>query len=144
MNYPNTFLFWTSEEGLTLVSAWARLGLAENELARRMGVSTRTLRKWRRKAPALDAAALRDKAWADAAVEQAMLRRALGFSVTETTEEETASGLKTKSAEKYIPPDLSAQLAWLKLRCPDRWSEKTASAAGGVIHDIIEAVKQVE
>ena len=144
MIYPNTFLFWSSEEGLTLVSAWARQGATELELARRMGVRAATLAKWRLKSPALDAAVLRGQAWADAAVEQALLQRALGFTVTERSEEETASGLKTKSSEKYIPPDLSAQLAWLRARCPQRWGEKNSPGDSGLIKDIIEAVKQVE
>ena len=144
MNYPNTFLFWSAEEGLTLISAWARQGLSENELARRMGVRAATLARWRLKSPAMDAALLRGRAWADAAVEQSLLKKALGFTVTEVCEEESSAGIKTKTCEKYIPPDLSAQLAWLRLRCPERWGEKTTSATGGVIKEIIEAVKQVE
>jgi len=144
MSYPNTFLFWSAQEGLTLVSAWARQGLSQAELARRMGVRAATLAKWRLKSPALDAAVIHGRDWADAAVEQALLRRALGFTITEISSEETSTGTKVKSSEKYIPPDLSAQLAWLKARCPERWGEKSASSDSGVIHDIIEAVKQVE
>lgn len=144
MNYPNTFLFWSAEEGLTLIAAWARQGLGHAELARRMGVTGATLAKWRQKSPTLDAAVLRDDNWANAAVEQAMLQRALGSTVTEITEEETSSGTKLKSSQKYIPPDLSTQLAWLRLRCPERWGEKPARSESGVLKDIIEAVKQVE
>ena len=144
MIYPNTFLFWSSREGLTLVSAWARQGLSEGELARRMGVRANTLRRWRLKSPAFDAAVIRGRDWADATVEEAMLRRALGFTVTEKCEEESSTGLKVKSAEKYIPPDLSAQLAWLRIRRPEIWGEKGANADTGLVKDIIEAVKQVE
>ena len=57
-------------------------------------------------------------------VEQALLRRALGLTVTETRTEVTEKGEKTVTLEKEVPPDISAQMFWLKNRRPDRWREK--------------------
>lgn len=144
MNYPNTFLFWSAEEGLALLSAWARQGLSNAELAQKAGVRARTLLKWRQKSPAVNEAVLRGRDWANAMVENALLRRCLGYCVTETTEEETSAGIKTKTCEKHIPPDLSAQMLWLKTRCPEIWGERAAAGQDGVLHEIIEAVKSVE
>ncbi|MBQ9269964.1 MAG: hypothetical protein IJ206_10685 [Oscillospiraceae bacterium] len=57
-------------------------------------------------------------------VEQALLQRALGLTVTETRTEVTEKGEKTVRTEKELPPDLSAQVFWLKNRCPEKWREK--------------------
>lgn len=57
-------------------------------------------------------------------VEQALLRRALGVTVTETRTESSDKGEKTVTTEKQLPPDISAQMFWLKNRCPDKWRDK--------------------
>ena len=57
-------------------------------------------------------------------VEQALLQRALGLTVTETRTEVTEKGEKTVRTEKELPPDLSAQVFWLKNRCPEKWRDK--------------------
>lgn len=40
---------WLEEEGLTLLRNWARSGLSDPEIARRMGVGPGTLNRWRRR-----------------------------------------------------------------------------------------------
>ncbi len=60
----------------------------------------------------------------EAQVEQALLQRALGVTVTETRRETSEKGEKTVTTEKQLPPDISAQMFWLKNRDPDRWREK--------------------
>lgn len=144
MNYPNTFTFWCGAEGLALAACWARQGLSNAEIALRAGVRTATFLRWRQKSPALNAAVLQGRDWANAAVEGALLKRALGYTVTEVAEEDGPSGLKTKSGEKHIPGDLSAQMYWLKTRCPELWGEKSAAPRNGVVQEIIEAVKNLE
>jgi len=60
----------------------------------------------------------------EARVEQALLRRALGVTVTEKRTEYSDKGEKTVTTEKELPPDLSAQVFWLKNRCPEKWRDK--------------------
>lgn len=144
MNYPKTITFFASREGQALLEDLARQGLSAAEIAAKIGVKPHTLAAWRCKSPALDAAILRGRDWADAAVEGALLRRALGYTVEETTTEESASGLKTKVSEKHIPGDLSAQLVWLKAKRPETWGEKAAAPRNGLLSEIVEAVKAVE
>lgn len=59
-------------------------------------------------------------------VEEALLQRALGCTVTETRTETTEKGEKTVVTTKELPPDTSAQMFWLKNRCPDQWRDKPA------------------
>lgn len=58
-------------------------------------------------------------------VAQALLSRALGCTVTETrTEWSDKGGEKTVTTVKEMPPDISAQMFWLKNRCPEQWRDK--------------------
>ena len=57
-------------------------------------------------------------------VAQALLKRALGCTVTETRTEVTEKGEKTVTTVKQMPPDISAQVFWLKNRCPSEWRDK--------------------
>lgn len=66
----------------------------------------------------------------ESAVEQALLQRALGVTVTEVRREVTDKGEKTVTTEKQLPPDISAQLFWLKNRRPERWRDKPEAGSG--------------
>lgn len=57
-------------------------------------------------------------------VEEALLQRALGMTVTETRTENSDKGEKTVTVQKQLPPDISAQMFWLKNRCPELWRDK--------------------
>ena len=64
-------------------------------------------------------------------IEQALLKRALGFVQEESVTEEvidSETGMvketaKRRRVSKEVPPDVRALLFWLKNRCPGRWSE---------------------
>ena len=68
-------------------------------------------------------------------VEDALLRRALGFTQEEIYSEavvdkksgEVLEVLKRKVVKKEIPPDVRALLFWLKNRLPGRWSERNSA-----------------
>ena len=67
----------------------------------------------------------------DELVEQALLRRAVGFQVREELSEEITDRdgnvletLKHRVVFKEVPPDLRAIQFWLKNRQPERWREK--------------------
>lgn len=129
---------WLTEDGLTMIEAWAREGLTEEQIARKMGVSARTLGAWKvAHAPILQALK-RGKAPVDTKVENALLRRALGYQYEEVTEElrkdpETGEmALQvTKRVLKHVSPDVTAQIYWLKNRRPDKWRDKPADLNGG-------------
>lgn len=61
-------------------------------------------------------------------MENALLRRALGYEVEETTSEiREENGKKTKYIKKtikHVVPDTTAQIFWLKNRRPDKWRDK--------------------
>jgi len=75
-------------------------------------------------------------------VEQALLRRALGLTITERRTEITDKGEKTVTTEKQVPPDITAQMFWLKNRCPDRWREKPPEAVPAPENNLLEILRQ--
>ena len=65
----------------------------------------------------------------DIHVENALLKKALGYDYTEEVKERKHINGKpqmvvTKVVTKHVPPDTTAQIFWLKNRRPDRWKEK--------------------
>ncbi|MDE6441214.1 MAG: PBSX family phage terminase large subunit, partial [Clostridia bacterium] len=65
------------------------------------------------------------KEYVDGLVENALLKRALGYAYDETTRENREGKLvTTKIVTKQVIPDVTAQIYWLKNRRADKWREK--------------------
>lgn len=78
---------WLEPEKLILIEGWARDGLTDEQIAANMGVAYSTLRVWKDRYPALSAALKKGKEVVDRQVENALLKRALGYSYVEVTKE---------------------------------------------------------
>lgn len=115
---------WLTPDGLTLLEGWARDGLTDEQLARKMGISCGTLYAWKNKFPEISEALKKGKEVVDVEVENALLKRALGYEYTETMVEHSPDGVKRRETVKFIPPDVTAQIFWLKNRKPETWREK--------------------
>lgn len=118
---------WLENGGIMQIEAWRRDGMCASEIARRLGIGMRTLIRKRKKFPELDRAMQMCADQVDIMVENAVLKRALGFSTVEVKTVEKANGqTEVTKTEKEVPPDLSAAATWLKNRRPDRWRDKPA------------------
>lgn len=119
---------WLTEEGLTKLKGWARNGLIDEQIAHNVGVSSRTLRNWKKKFPSIDSALKRGKEVIDLEVENQLFKRAMGFEYEETkTYIEEVDGKQKKRIEKhkkYALPDTTAQIFWLKNRKPQEWRDR--------------------
>lgn len=125
------YVEWLTDDGLLRVESWARDGLIDSQIAHNMGIAYSTFRDWCGKFPALSAALKKGKAPVDLEVENALLKRALGYEYEETTTEiiENPDGTKRKHIKKVtklVLPDTLAQFFWLKNRRPDKWRDKPA------------------
>ena len=91
--------------------------------------------------PSIRAALKRGKAPVDYEVENALYKRATGYTVklkkpikVKITKRVTGKGEVTEERieyadeEQYIPPDTTAQIFWLKNRRPDKWRDKREEA----------------
>lgn len=125
--------YWLTPEGLLKLEGWARDGLTDEQIAQNIRISRDTLYAWKKRYPDISDALKRGKEVVDREVENALLKRALGYEYTETTREavrDPGSGeIKmqvTKKVTKQVVPDTTAQIFWLKNRKPDKWRDKPA------------------
>lgn len=112
---------WLEPESLILLEGWARDGLTDEQIAKKMGVNIATLYDWKKKYPEISESLKKGKEVVDTIVENALLKRALGYRYDEVTIED---GIETKRVTKEVQPDTTAQIFWLKNRRPDKWRDK--------------------
>ena len=116
---------WLETEGLTLLAGWARDGLTDEQIAGNIGINTSTRYDWKNKFPKISEALKKGKEVVDIQVENALLKRALGYDFQETrVEKSDKDGTKIVQTLKHIPADTTAQIFWLKNRRPDKWRDK--------------------
>ncbi len=113
---------------LELVEGWARNGLTNAEIAANLGVTAATLYDWQKAHPEFAQALATGREVADLLVENALFRRAVGFSYDETTREAKPNPdtgryelVVTKVVTKTVVPDVAAAMAWLTNRQPEKW-----------------------
>lgn len=125
---------WLTEEGLLKIEGWARDGLTDKQVAHNMNIAESTLHEWKKKYSVLSESLKRGKEVVDRQVENALLKRALGYEFKETTQELTEDGMKvTKVITKQQAPDTTAQIFWLKNRKPQEWRDKQETEISGHI-----------
>ena len=100
---------WIEPDGLLLIEGWARDGLTDAQIAKNMGISYSTFKEWKGKYSAISASLKRSKEVVDREVENALFKSAIGF---------------VGPDEKYYPPNITAQIFWLKNRKPAAWRDK--------------------
>ena len=125
---------WLEPEGLLKIEGWARDGQTEEQIAANIGISRKTLYEWKSKYSDICDTLKRGKEVIDRQVENALLKRALGYSYKETTRELVVNKTTgeaefkiTKVVEKEVVPDTTAQIFWLKNRKPNEWRDKRNS-----------------
>ena len=140
---------WLEPDNLLRLEAWARDGLTDEQIAHNMGINVATLYRYKKDYSNICNALKKGKEVADSEVENALRKRALGFSYNEVTSEskfnETTGEYDlaiTKIVKKEVVPDTTAQIFWLKNRRPDVWRDRTeqkitAEGAIQIISDVI-------
>ena len=112
---------WLEKDKLILLEGWARDGLTDEQIAKNIGINRTTLYDWKKKEVNIADALKKGKEVIDFEVENALLKRALGYEYEEETYE---NGILTKKVKKQVPPDTTAQIFWLKNRKKEQWREK--------------------
>lgn len=111
------FEYWLTEDGLTLLKGWARDGLTDEDIARKIDIATSTLYEWKNKYSEIAEALKKGKEIVDFDVENALLTNAL-------------------------KGDTTAQIFWLKNRRPANWRDKpTIDANKELISKLDEMIR---
>lgn len=126
---------------LDLIAQWARDGAIERDIAKKLGVSESTFSGYKKAHQELMEMLTVNKEVADARVESALYKRAIGYEYDEVCTEDGPDGVKTKTITKQVAPDVTAQIYWLNNRRPDRWRNKQDISIEGaskveIINDI--------
>ena len=70
---------WLENDKLILLEGWARSGLTDEQIAKNIGINRTTLYDWKKKEVNIADALKRGKEVIDFEVENALLKRALGY-----------------------------------------------------------------
>ena len=116
---------WLEPDGLLKLEGYARDGLIDEQIATNMGIALSTLKLWKNAHPAILAALKRGKEVIDIEVENALYKRAIGYTYNEVKEEEMPDGrIRRTVTTKEVAADTTAQIFWLKNRKPAEWRDK--------------------
>lgn len=102
----------------------AALGATDREVAEFFGVNERSLNRWKHDHEEFCQSLKVGKDTADQRVEQALYRRAIGYTQDDTHFSSYEGSVTQTAYVKQIPPDTTAAIFWLKNRKPDEWREK--------------------
>jgi hypothetical protein len=123
---------------LDKVEEWAKRGLIDEQIAHNLGIAYSTFREYKNTYSALSAALKRGKEVIDLEVENALLKRALGYKYNEITKEPVKNDVTgkielqvIKEVTKEVLPDVTAQIFWLKNRRPEDWRDKKEIFSSG-------------
>ncbi|MGE4375077.1 MAG: helix-turn-helix domain-containing protein [Methanoculleus sp.] len=100
-------------------------GLTDDEVAKELGVSVPTVRRWKKKHPEFAAALAEVKDLRDLRVERSLYKRAIGYKYQEV-ETTIVNGVEVKRQVrlKVAHPDANACRLWLQNRQPEKWRDR--------------------
>lgn len=145
---------WIEEDGIIKIEGWARDGLTDKQIAKNIGISERTFTEWKKKFSSISSALKKGKEVIDREVENALLKKALGYEYNENTYKiintkekrvEERNGKKitievpvqkevlVKRTTKHVAPDTGAACFWLKNRKPEAWRDKKETEFSGIV-----------
>lgn len=140
---------WLTSEGLLKLEGWAREGLTDKQIAEKIGIHRDTLNEWKKKYPDISDTLKKGKEVVDLQVENALLKRALGYEYEEISKKYESGTLTEKKVTiKQVIPDTTAQIFWLKNRRPDKWKDKQDVQVSGELKaektKLDDLIKQIQ
>ncbi|WP_270660628.1 HNH endonuclease [Enterococcus thailandicus] len=111
---------WLTEDGLLKLEGWAHDGLTDEQIAEKIGIRRPTLYDWKKKYSDISDALKRGKEVVDRQVENALLKRALGYEYTEVTKEriiDTGQKKRHNGESKLTEKDWDIALAYFDNKC---------------------------
>jgi len=118
---------YLTEKGQEKLSSFSLMGYDTSQIAKKIGVSEKTLLAWCSKYPEINKAVHSGDDMADKLVEKALFKRAVGYVQTERVQQLSKEGDMelVKIVEKEVMPSTTAQIFWLKNRCGYEWDGRT-------------------
>lgn len=128
---------WLEQDKLTLLEGWARDGLTDEQIANNIGISRSTLFEWRKNNQDISNALKKGKEIVDIEVENALLKRALGYTITLKEQKVDKDGyVHDLVKDVHVPGDTTAQIFWLKNRRKQQWRDKVEFTGDNIVQKI--------
>lgn len=115
-----------------------RLGAGMEQIAEALGVTKEVLRDWQEEHPDFASALKEGMTEANTSVEQALFRRATGYSHQEDKVYQYRGEAVIVPSVKTYPPDVAAAKFWLTNRAGDEWRDKQ-----NLEHEVTEELAEV-
>ena len=125
------------EPKLKLILSWKRMGWTDEEVAKKLDIAYSTFKIYKGKYDGLSAVLRAGADEANAEVENALFEKACGIKTIvkkpiKVREAVFENGRKVKEIERieyaeeevFVPPDVTADMFYLKNRVPHRWGER--------------------
>lgn len=130
-----------------MIEGWARDGLTDEQIAKNIGISKQTFYDWKKKYTDFSDSLKNGKEVIDRQVENALLKRAIGYEYEEISEKFEGGVLtERKVTKKQVVPDTTAQIFWLKNRKPSVWRDRAqvdVDAEFSKVDELISAIDRV-
>lgn len=117
---PPTYQATFAEQAAKLCA----LGATNADLADFFGVAIRTIERWTVEHEDFCRAIKEAKAHADARVERSLYERAVGYTFDSEKVMQFQGEIVRAEIREHVPPDVTAQIFWLKNRKPEDWRDK--------------------
>lgn len=109
-------------EMLLIIEGMCRDGAKDIDICEYLGISYNAFYRWISEHPEFDEAIKNGREVVDRKVENALLKRCLGFEYYEKKLIKVKGEIvREEKIKKYSPPDVTACCVWLNNRKPDQW-----------------------
>jgi len=147
MGRPSKADQWLTEDGLSLLTSYKRNDLTDAEIAKKIGISDKTLRSWKKRYLPISSALKKGFEYAVADAEKALVSK---FKTQILTEKRTEiwqdhdGNKKTHvvTTEKQVPPDTTAIIFFMKAKAG--WRDNTIVTDSSAIDKLDQILKQTQ
>ena len=134
---------WITGEGLERICEWARYGMTDKQIAKRIGVTTVTLYDWKKRFPKFSASLDKAKTELKIELERSMFDLAVGKVYVEEIktilDPNNGTVIRVEKTRKQIPPSANLQQFLAKNFIPEKyhppcWEDDTQDIDRGGIN----------
>lgn len=125
---------WLTAEGLAKIERWKRHGLTNEQIAANMGICEATFYKWQEEHKEFSEAIKKGLEVIVCELENALIKRAKGYEVTESNSFYDRDGNEIKrETVRHVPPDTTALIFALKNMDSANWRDRKETALSGAV-----------
>lgn len=132
---------WLTKDKLATVERWKRHGLANKQIADNIGISEETFYQWVKKYSEFAEAIKKGKEVIVCELENALIKRAKGYEVTESNSFYDRDGNEIKRESiRHVPPDTTALIFALKNMDAEHWRDRKETALSGAVQTVPDKI----